>query len=210
MVDLGPLSQPPTKQFQLKSGDLLCWTPNNPMGHFVSMISGSKVSHVGILWVFRKRFFILESIYDAGVRLRALSSDLPVIVYPTTIKWDDRIETLALDQLGKTYSYWDAFRIATNRKPLYFDSNVCSHYCAKIYYEAGLPIPTNQPLIPDDIIKYILAHNGGISYKLETLPIEGKQAFWRWTPNIIIPWNKIRFWNQTPTKPPTLNKPEKQ
>ena len=178
-------------EMKLRSGDLLAWKPNGPVGHMVSYISGGQYSHIGLLWIFRKRFFILESIWDAGVRLRSLSEDLPVIVYPTNIKWNESIEYLALEKLGKHYSYMDALRIGLNRKPLLFDSQVCSHYVANVYHSAGLPIPTNQPLVPDDIIKYVLDHNGGISYKLETLP-ETRKDFWGWTPTLTIPWNKIR------------------
>lgn len=146
---------------QYASGSLLAWKPNSLIGHAICWLTKSEYSHVGILWKFHGRYYVLEAIWNGGVRVRLLQEDLPVYVFPTSVKWTDEIEGCAVRKLGRMYHFLDALRVGFNRNPHIFDSEICSHYVALVYHKAGLPIPDNKPLRPDDVVNIILKLNGG-------------------------------------------------
>lgn len=143
------------------SGSLLAWKPTSLIGHCICWLTKSDYSHVGILWKFHGRYYVLEAIWNGGVRVRLLQEDLPVYVFPTHVRWTDEIEGCAVRKLGRMYHFIDALRVGFNMNPHMYDSEICSHYVASVYHKAGLPIPDNKPLRPDDVVNIILKLNGG-------------------------------------------------
>lgn len=146
---------------QYPSGSLLAWKPNSIIGHIICKWTRSEYSHVGLLWRFHGRYYVLEAIWNGGVRVRLLQEDLPVYIFPTSIKWTDDIEGCAVRKLGRMYHFLDALRVGLNMNPHIYDSEICSHYVAHVYHKAGMPIPDDKPLRPDDVVNFILSLNGG-------------------------------------------------
>lgn len=145
---------------QYSSGALLAWKPNSLIGHLICWFTKSEYSHVGLLWRFHGRYYVLEAIWNGGVRIRLLKEDLPVYIIPTNIKWTDYVEECAVRKLGRMYHFLDALRVGFNMNPHIYDSEICSHYVAHILKEAGMSIPDDKPLRPDDVVNYCLELNG--------------------------------------------------
>ena len=143
------------------SGSLLAWKPNSIIGYIICAWTRSEYSHVGLLWRFHGRYYVLEAIWNSGVRVRLLQEDLPVYILPTNIKWTDEVEGCAVRKLGRMYHFLDALRVGFNINPRMYDSEICSHYVAHVLHKAGMPIPDNKPLRPDDVVNFVLNQNGG-------------------------------------------------
>lgn len=148
---------------QYPSGSLLAWRPSNILGHIICKFTKSEYSHVGLLWRFHGRFYVLEAIWSSGVRVRLLQEDLPVEVIPTGIKWTDEVEGCAVRKLGRMYNFLDALRVGFNINPQMYDSEICSHYVAHVLKNAGMSMPDDKPLRPDDVVKFVLEKNGNKS-----------------------------------------------
>jgi len=160
------------------SGSLLAWRPNSLIGHIICKFTKSEYSHVGLLWRFHGRYYVLEAIWNSGVRVRLLQEDLPVIIIPTGIKWTDEIEGVAVRKLGRMYHFLDALRVGFNMNPHIYDSEICSHYVAHVLHRAGLPIPDDKPLRPDDVVNFVLDFNGNKSELITN--ISGRKGFKGW------------------------------
>ena len=160
------------------NGALLAWKPTSLIGHIVTWFTKSKYSHVGLLWRFHGRYYVLEAIWNGGVRVRLLREDLPVYIIPTNIKWNDEVEECAVRKLGRMYHFLDALRVGLNMNPHIYDSEICSHYVAHILHKAGMPIPDNKPLRPDDVVNFCLELNGGkIEYINSIEPRKGIKGY---------------------------------
>lgn len=168
---------------QYSSGALLAWKPNSIIGYIICWLTKSEYSHVGLLWKFHGRYYVLEAIWNSGVRVRLLKEDLPVHVIPTGIKWSDTVEECAVRKLGRMYHFVDALRVGFNINPHIYDSEICSHYVAHILHKAGMPIPDDKPLRPDDVVNFVLKHNGGKMEIVTTIErrkgIKGWVDYWR-------------------------------
>lgn len=167
---------------QYKSGSLLAWKPNSIIGHIICAWTRSEYSHVGILWRFHGRYYVLEAIWNSGVRVRLLQEDLPVYVLPTNIKWTDEVEGCAVRKLGRMYHFLDALRVGLNINPHIHDCEICSHYVAHVLHRAGMAIPEDKPLRPDDVVNFVLSQNGGkIELVTSVAGRKGIKGWWdRW------------------------------
>ena len=163
---------------EYKSGSLLAWRPNSIIGHLICKFTRSEYSHVGILWRFHGRYYVLEAIWNSGVRVRLLQEDLPVVVFPTGVKWNDEVEGCAVRKLGRMYHFVDALRVGLNMNPHIYDSEICSHYVAHVFHKAGMPIPDDKPLRPDDVVNFVLSYNGGKSELITS--VSGRKGMLGW------------------------------
>lgn len=144
------------RRSQIVSGDVLAWRGRGPFSWLISFITRSPWTHVGVVWKYQERLFVLEATPLYGVRMRALSDSLPFDWINTNAKWTKKVEMKAFAELGKPYSIGDAIRAGFGWN-LKARARICSSYVTTILAEAGLISANfdNSPT-PNDIIQELL------------------------------------------------------
>jgi hypothetical protein len=159
----------------IKNGDLLAWKNDGSwVSHMVAFLTGGKYTHVGIAWCLHNRPYVLDAYWKGGVRLTALSDQLPVDHIPTRIKWNTHLEDYALSKLGRSYHYLGALMLGFDITPNY-DADVCSIYAADVLRKGGVDIPSKVPLTPQKLVDltcvlcdtptYTITNLKGINYE---------------------------------------------
>lgn len=140
----------------LNSGDIVLFKPRNWISHLINYIIGTKYFHTGIIWCYADRIFLLEAVPIKGVILSPLNNkrNFPLFLLQTSkhYNWTEETSKIALDEMGKHYSYFDAFR-AIKKRRFKFKGVICSEYVANIMNSFGESLE-NGPL-PDDILNYL-------------------------------------------------------
>lgn len=146
-------------RLKIKSGDLLAWTHkswgswNDWQIQFVRFFTQSEYSHVGLAYVIGSRIFVLEAV-GSGVRMVPLSANIPFFLIQTGMRWNDRVEDLAVSKLGEKYSKWAAIKsFFIKIKPGEDRDWECAEYAMFIMQEAGFPIDCH--CTPTDVIQWM-------------------------------------------------------
>lgn len=135
----------------IKSGDLLAWSGTSSFGNLIRRWTGSSYSHVGIAWVIGDRVFVLEALDGRGVVISPLSNRLSCYHIETRTNWTVTMEAkaLALQLIGKPYSYLDALRAGLHLKPR-SGGYQCVKYAAEVLH---LQLPN---YVPDTLVSLLL------------------------------------------------------
>lgn len=138
----------------IKSGDILAFRGTTFISRFIRMWTGGSWSHVAIAWVHDDRVFLMEAREFNGVEIRAVSESLPCDWISTGAVWSENIERLAMERLGKPYSYKDCLRVGVGLKPTH-DDRVCSVYASTVLRAGGVHVP-DRPQTPQSLVSHLL------------------------------------------------------
>jgi len=114
-------------------------------------LTHGEYTHVGIAWVHHSRPYVIDAYWKGGVRLRALSTNLPCDHIPLNLDWNSEIEDVTFSKLGNDYHYLGAAMVGFNIVPNY-DAHVCSIFAAQIIRKGGISIPEDIALTPQRLV----------------------------------------------------------
>jgi hypothetical protein len=139
----------------IKSGDLLAWSHRSWRSWYdikiqiVRFFTQSEYSHVGVAWVVGNRILVIEAVMPK-VRIYPLSSLGTFYWVPGFLRWDDSMETKALDYVGTEYSQTEAVAAYFERS-IHPDAMQCAKLVATL---AGFE-RTNRT--PSEMVDYALS-----------------------------------------------------
>ena len=154
----------------LKSGDVLAWRGTGPLSRFIAHVTGGAYTHVGVVWCFDDRIFILQDKEFVGIDLIAASeAKYPCDWIQTNLNWTDETRKLAIRYLGKPYDYLAAIQVGLNMTPLPH-KQICSIYVGELVTQMGVPCPL-KGLTPEALVNILLG-NGGVMKRLNSNSFE--------------------------------------
>jgi uncharacterized protein YycO len=151
----------------VKEGDLICFSGHGAVSALIRLLTKSRYSHVGLLFMYEGRRYCLESV-GAGGRVALLSH--VVEHYEGGIEYheldgpDDtqrhRAVGFAFRQLGKPYDKRGIFKFlkrilfGTREKVVRDDLWFCSELVAEAYRASGFPLVDEVPqyVSPSDLV----------------------------------------------------------
>lgn len=136
---------------QIKSGDIIAYSRHDLVSWLVRIATGSKYSHVGVVWIIGRHVMILEATLMNGVDIRDLSTENFYWI-PTQYSWDDNTESRADASLEKPYSIIDAIKAGLGFRPSKTGS-ICTSLIDDVL---KLPRDLDRPC---DVVKYFTDKN---------------------------------------------------
>lgn len=132
------------ERYRMRSGDLLAWDKGR--GSILStlttstiqLFTGSRYGHVGVVWTFAGRVFVIEASPPA-VRLTPVSTINEFFYIPTRLRWRRTYEEFLLSKIGLNYSIMDCIRAylgILNTKDN--DSYQCAELACEFYKLTGI------------------------------------------------------------------------
>jgi hypothetical protein len=147
---------------QIRSGDIFAWRGTNFLANIIEHVTGGSYSHVAVAWRFRKRLFLLQANEGTGVQLIAASTTVkrgPCDWISTDVNWTDKVEDVALSQLGLPYNYIAAAEVGFNLIPS-TSAEICSIYAGNVLNACGMKI-NYKGLTPKSLVDNLL-NNGAV------------------------------------------------
>ncbi len=143
---------------RIKSGDVIAWRGSGIVSEFIRRVTGGDYSHVAIAWWLGDHLWVIQSQGGnaTGIfRLSKVLHDHAVLDWVATgIAWTPQIEALALDLVGKDYSYLACAAVGLGLTPP-AGGQVCSLLCASILNAAGLALP-RKGMTPEMLVQDLL------------------------------------------------------
>lgn len=138
-----------THRGTIKSGDILVWRPSSLYGKLISFVTQSPYAHVGIVWEYHGRLFVIEAVYPC-IRIVPVSNRLPFY----HIKMDSELSPEAVNyafsliNIGK-YSFIEAVKsyFGKNNNPSRWQ---CVEFAKAVLASNGTIVPGIDT--PEDLV----------------------------------------------------------
>lgn len=139
-----------------KTGDIVAFSSDSPVGRFIRMFTGETYSHMALVWVIENRVFTVEALDGKGVLIRPLSDLLPFYHLKTTIKFTKEDEEFMISKVGSNYSYVDAILAGLGFKTKKNDSYQCAEFVAEVY---GFDETQIGELTPGNVMTFFMIND---------------------------------------------------
>jgi hypothetical protein len=139
----------------IQSGDLIAWRGKGFFKMLLRIITGSPYGHVGITFLAGNRVYVLEAFQNKGVQITPLSNKLPGDHFPLKTQWNLATETVAMEEVGRKYSWLDTFRALLGRKTKSGNGWQCAEYAAAVLNKGGITVTAN---LPGHLVREVTPH----------------------------------------------------
>ena len=131
---------------KLKSGYVVAYSNNDLGAKIIKFATGSKYSHVGVVWIIGRHIMVLESTLNNGVDIRPIDTSNFYWI-STNVAWNDTYEAIATSKLETAYSLIDAITAGFGLRPSK-SGEICSFLVDDVL---GLPRTIGTPR---DVVKF--------------------------------------------------------